>query len=72
LLTIECIVVLNMGVFYYSDYQSETHEEPQINFLTPKSFNRFFIQLRNNEAIGFRSELDVVLNDIATKSQEEN
>lgn len=33
----------------------------QLNFLSPKSFNRFFIQLRKNEAKGFRSELDVVL-----------
>jgi type III restriction enzyme len=33
----------------------------QLNFLTPKSFNRFFIQLRKNDAVGFRSELDVVL-----------
>jgi type III restriction enzyme len=33
----------------------------QINFLTPKSFNRFFIQLRSNKAKGFRSELDVSL-----------
>jgi len=33
----------------------------QINFLTPKSFNRFFIQLRNDKAEGFRSELDVAL-----------
>ena len=31
----------------------------QFNFLTPKSFNRFFIQFRKNEAFGFRSELDV-------------
>jgi hypothetical protein len=31
----------------------------QFNFLTPKSFNRFFIQFRKDEAIGFRSELDV-------------
>lgn len=33
----------------------------QLNFLSPKSFNRFFIQLRKDEAKGFRSELDVVL-----------
>lgn len=33
----------------------------QMNFLTPKSFNRFFIQLKNDEAKGFRSELDIVL-----------
>lgn len=33
----------------------------QINFLTPKAYNRFFIQLRKDDAGGFRSELDVVL-----------
>lgn len=33
----------------------------QLNFLTPKSFNKFFIQLRKDDAKGFRSELDVVL-----------
>lgn len=33
----------------------------QLNFLTPKSFNRFFIQLRKDKAEGFRSELDVAL-----------
>jgi type III restriction enzyme len=33
----------------------------QLNFLTPKSFNRFFIQLRKNNVKGFRSELDVLL-----------
>ncbi len=33
----------------------------QLNFLTPKDFNRFFIKFRAGEAEGFRSELDVVL-----------
>jgi len=33
----------------------------QLNFLTPKSFNKFFIQLRTDQAVGFRSDLDVVL-----------
>ncbi len=33
----------------------------QLNFLTPKDINRFFIKLRKGEAQGFRSELDVVL-----------
>ena len=33
----------------------------QFNFLTPKSFNKFFIQLRTDQALGFRSDLDVVL-----------
>lgn len=33
----------------------------QLNFLTPKDFNKFFIKLRKDEAKGFRSELDVVL-----------
>ena len=35
--------------------------EYQLNFLTPKDFNKFFIKLRKNEAKGFRSELDIVL-----------
>lgn len=35
----------------------------QLNFLTPKSFNRFFILLRKEEARGFRSELDVRLSE---------
>ncbi len=34
----------------------------QLNFLTPKDFNKFFIKMRNGEAEGFRSELDIVLN----------
>jgi type III restriction enzyme len=33
----------------------------QLNFLTPKDFNKFFIKLRKGDAQGFRSELDVVL-----------
>ena len=33
----------------------------QLNFLTPKDYNRFFIKLRNNDVGGFRSELDIVL-----------
>jgi len=33
----------------------------QLNFLTPKDFNKFFIKLRNDDARGFRSELDVRL-----------
>jgi hypothetical protein len=33
----------------------------QINFLTPKDFNKFFIKLRSDEAQGFRSELDIVM-----------
>lgn len=33
----------------------------QLNFLTPKSFNRFFTLLRKDEAKGFRSDLDVVM-----------
>jgi type III restriction enzyme len=33
----------------------------QLNFLTPKDFNKFFIKLRQDEAKGFRSELDIVL-----------
>lgn len=37
------------------------HTTYQLNFLTPKSFNRFFIKLRKDEARGFRSELDVRL-----------
>ena len=33
----------------------------QLNFLTPKDFNKFFIKLRKDDAKDFRSELDVVL-----------
>jgi type III restriction enzyme len=33
----------------------------QLNFLTPKDFNKFFIKLRKDDARGFRSELDIVL-----------
>jgi type III restriction enzyme len=33
----------------------------QMNFITPKDFNKFFIKLRAGEAKGFRSELDIVL-----------
>ncbi|MCI0563051.1 MAG: hypothetical protein MN733_31625 [Nitrososphaera sp.] len=32
----------------------------QLNFLTPKDYNKFFIKLRQDEALGFRSELDIV------------
>ncbi|MBU1627496.1 hypothetical protein KKB18_09030, partial [bacterium] len=41
----------------------------QLNFLTPKDYNRFFQQMRNNELLGFRSQLDVVLNNAVTNSQ---
>ncbi len=37
------------------------HVTYQLNFLTPKDFNKFFIKLRKEEAAGFRSELDIVL-----------
>ena len=33
----------------------------QLNFLTPRDFNKFFIKLREDEAHGFRSEPDVLL-----------
>lgn len=33
----------------------------QFNYLTPKDYNKFFQQLRNNDLVGFSSELDVVL-----------
>jgi type III restriction enzyme len=33
----------------------------QLNFLTPKDFNKFFIKLREGSALGFRSDLDVAL-----------
>jgi len=33
----------------------------QFNFLTPKDYNKFFQQMRNNDLSGFRSELDVAL-----------
>ncbi|MCR4320699.1 MAG: DEAD/DEAH box helicase family protein [Candidatus Brocadiaceae bacterium] len=35
----------------------------QFNFLTPKDYNRFFQQMRNDELSGFRSEIDVVLSN---------
>ncbi|MBI3815287.1 MAG: hypothetical protein HY279_12600 [Nitrospinae bacterium] len=35
----------------------------QFNFVTPKNYNRFFQQMRNNELTGFRSEIDVVLSN---------
>jgi type III restriction enzyme len=41
----------------------------QFNFLTPKDYNRFFQQMRNNALTGFRSELDVVLNAAAASNQ---
>jgi type III restriction enzyme len=37
------------------------HINYQLNFLTPKDFNKFFIKLRRDEAQGFRSELDIAL-----------
>jgi type III restriction enzyme len=33
----------------------------QFNFLTPKDYNKLFQQMRNNDLVGFRSELDVAL-----------
>lgn len=42
--------------------------EYQLNFLTPKDFNKFFIKLRKDEAKGFRSELDVVLGQVGEPS----
>ncbi len=33
----------------------------QLNFLTPKAYNLFFQLLRNDQAKGFRSELDIIL-----------
>lgn len=33
----------------------------QLNFLTPREFNKFFIKLRCDEAKGYRSELDIAL-----------
>lgn len=38
----------------------------QINFLTPKDFNKFFIKLRGRGGKGFKSELDIVLNNQKT------
>ncbi len=37
----------------------------QFNFLTPKDYNRFFQQIRNNDLKGFRSELDVALKRVS-------
>jgi type III restriction enzyme len=36
-------------------------ESYQLNFFTPKSFNRFFMLLRKDGARDFRSELDIAL-----------
>jgi hypothetical protein len=44
--------------------------EYQLNFLTPKDFNKFFIKLRKGEAKGFRSELDIVLAEAAKTAWE--
>jgi type III restriction enzyme len=40
----------------------------QLNFLTPKDLNKFFIKLRGGDAEGFRSKLDIVLGGQATRS----
>ena len=37
----------------------------QLNFLTPKDFNKYFIQMRKGELAGFRSELDIALQAVA-------
>lgn len=37
----------------------------QFNFLTPKDYNKFFQQMRNDDLKGFRSELDVALSKAA-------
>jgi type III restriction enzyme len=43
----------------------------QLNFLTPKDFNKFFIKLRQDDAQDFRSELDIVLGrDQATNNKD--
>ncbi|MEK6657957.1 MAG: restriction endonuclease subunit R, partial [Nitrospirota bacterium] len=39
------------------------HIRYQFNFLTPKDYNRFFQQMRNNQLWGFRSEIDVALSN---------
>ena len=41
----------------------------QFNFLTPKDYNRFFQQMRNNQLWGFRSEIDVVLSNSIANSK---
>ena len=41
----------------------------QHNWMSPKSFNRFFQLLREDKANGFRSELDVALHSKMTQSQ---
>jgi len=41
----------------------------QHNWMSPKSFNRFFQLLREGKANGFRSELDVALHSKMTQSQ---
>lgn len=37
----------------------------QFNFLTPRDYNKFFQQMRNDDLKGFRAELDVTLNKAA-------
>ena len=41
----------------------------QHNWISPKSFNRFFQLLREDKVNGFRSELDVTLHSMMNQSQ---
>jgi len=36
----------------------------QFNFLTPKDYNKFFQQMRNNKLVEFRSGLDVAMTNV--------
>jgi hypothetical protein len=38
----------------------------QLNFVTPRNFNKFFQKMRDNDLGGFRSELDLVLGGEST------
>lgn len=41
--------------------KAEKPQRYQMTFLTPSDFNKFFQKMRDNDLVGFRSELDVVL-----------
>lgn len=42
----------------------------QLNFLTPKDYNKFFQLMRSQDLTGFRSELDVVVTKCVRESPE--
>lgn len=48
--------------------QSELSVRYQFNMLSPRSFNAFFIKLRDSSLTGYRSELDVTMLNTGTKT----